>query len=377
MTRSLRFHGKHADAWACFQLAHQEPYDDIWAPLFAYEKSVLGFYVGIPKEEGLVHFMRAYSLYDSLDYTHLQYYVMPFSSSIKPFPVEAKDDFLPTSTSILRLSPDLLLLNVRYVNYRIQGDGSYLMSENTVLARHHDLRTRNVSLIMTNDFEIIKEEEMTVPQERIHVRNIRGLEDIRLFRKGHQIHFSASTCEYSHNGCIQEIQGVYNIDTHQLTDLEQMHSPTDSLVEKNWIPFNQAYGTPSVFIYSWHPLKIGSVRAGKFHIEKEIPTPRFFKHVRGSTTFVSYDESATYLYAMVHCVIETCPRKYYHMLVKLDPQTYQLVSYTVPYYFVKNHIEYTLGIEIMGSVLSCIVSQNDCNPILVQIEMSTLLWLSP
>ena len=77
---------------------------------------------------------------------------------------------------------------------------------------------------------------------------------------------------------------------------------------------------------------------------------------------------------MVHCVIETMPRKYYHMLVKLS-DSLDFVSYTVPYYFVKNHIEYTLGIDIVGSRLRCIASQNDCDPILVEMNMGDLIWI--
>lgn len=374
ITRSLRVNGKHTDAWACFLKAHEGPYDEKWAPLFAYEKSILGYCGEGTPEERIVSFMRAYSS-TPIDYANLQYHVIPFPCSTKPFPVEAKDDFLPTSTSILRLSPHHLLMNVRFVNYRIQDNGSYLMSENGILSPHSDLRTRNVCLIMNNAYEVLRGDEMTIPQPPIHARNIHGLEDIRLFRKEYEIYFSASSCEYSHNGCIQEVQGVYDIDGHQLTHIESMHSPTGSHVEKNWIPLNLGYASPSVFVYSWHPLRIGHVKDSIFHTEKEVATPSFFKHVRGSSTFVSHsDAGTTYLYAMVHCVIETCPRKYYHSLVKLNMQ-HEVVAYTVPYYFLKNHIEYTIGIDIIGSQLTCIVSQNDCNPILVQMELDSLLWL--
>jgi hypothetical protein len=61
------------------------------------------------------------------------------------------------------------------------------------------------------------------------------------------------------------------------------------------------------------------------------------------------------------------------MLVRFDP-LYEM-SYTVPYYFVKNHIEYTLGIHIADGQLTAIASQNDCDPIIVRIPMDSLLWV--
>jgi hypothetical protein len=362
--RSLRLQGKNHEAWAIYQLLEEKDTAEC-----AYERSILSFYVGVPKEEALLDFVRSYSRFRNTDYGNLLYYVMPFQSTLTPFPVGHIDDFLPTSTCIIP-HQGKFLLNVRYVNYRIQGDGSYLMSENGILSPHHHLRTRN--FFLTTDFSTYSPLEEIVPDCRpLHDRHIHGIEDIRLFRKGSTLHFSGTTCEYSHNGCIQEIQGVYDIEKKLLTNLSHMHSPHNHTVEKNWIPLNRAYEDESRFIYSWYPLTIGRVSDGRFYAEHTVDTPYFFKHVRGSTPLVSYKNE---LYTMVHCVLETCPRKYYHLLVKLDPVTYE-VKYTVPYYFVKNHVEYTLGLTLSDSILTCIVSQNDCDPIIARIPMDSLLWV--
>jgi len=363
--QSLRLQGKHAEAWTLYQTIKEDTAD------FAYERSILNFYVGVPKEEALLDFTVSYSRFKNLDYVNLQYYVIPFPSTTLPFPVTEIPDFLPTSTSILPLSKGFIL-NIRYVNYRIQGNGAYLMSEGGLLSPHAHLRTRNFSMIADPTFSTFTEqEEMTIPTPPHHDRNIHGIEDIRLFRKGATIHFSGTTCEYSHNGLIQEIQGIYDLETKSLVSLSPMHSPRDSPVEKNWIPLNRAYEDDSRFVYSWHPLIIGRVVDGHFHTEVEHPTPYIFHHVRGSSTFV-YD---TFLYTMVHCVVETCPRKYYHMLVKLTTD-FHIIAYTVPYYFIKNQIEYTLGIHIQNEKLLCIASQNDCNPTLLEIPMKSLVWIS-
>jgi hypothetical protein len=363
--RSLRLQGKNKEAWAIYQTLDGDP------AAMAYERSILSYYVGVPKEEALLDFMRSYSTYKHLDYGNLLFYVLPFRSSHRSLPFAPVDDFLPTSTSILPLG-NTLLLNVRYVNYRIQSNGSYLMSEQGTLSPHHHLRTRNFFLTTDRSFTTFSTPEEIVPSvPPLHDRHIHGVEDIRLFRKGGTIHFSGTTCEYSHNGCIQELQGVYDIEKKQLTHFTHMHSPRNSSVEKNWIPLNRPYEDDSRFIYSWHPLTIGRVTDGHFITEITSETPHFFNHLRGSTTLVYYQGE---LYAMAHCVIETCPRKYYHTLVKFST-SYALLGYTVPYYFVKNHVEYTLGIYIADGQLTCIASQNDCDPILVQVPMDSLLWI--
>jgi len=361
--QSLRLQGKNHEAWHALQPINEDNAQ------CAYERSILSYYVGVPRDQALLDIVRSYSKFQNIEYANIFYYISAFQSSIAPFPVGPIDDFLPTSTSILSLG-DEFLLNVRYVNYRIQDNGSYLMSEGGDLSPHHHLRTRNF-FCRTKDFSTFSPlEEITPDCSPLHDRHIHGIEDIRLFRKGSQIHFSGTTCEYSHNGLIQEIQGVYDTERKHLRDLSHMYSPNNNHVEKNWIPFNRAYEDDSRFIYSWHPLTIGRVTDGHFHKEHTVETPSFFQHVRGSSTLVFHKG---FLYTMVHCVVETCPRKYYHMLVRLDP-LYQ-VSYTVPYYFVKNHIEYTLGIVILDNVLICIASQNDCDPVIVRIPMDSLLWV--
>jgi len=362
--QALRLQGKNYEAWAALQPINEDTAE------CAYERSILSFYVGVPRDQALLDIVRCYSKFRNIEYANIFYYVSPFSSSTAPFPVAPIDDYLPTSTSILSLGTHFLL-NVRYVNYRIQDNGSYLMSENGVMSPHSHLRTRNF-FCTTKDFTTFSPlEEITPECPPPHERHIHGIEDIRLFRKGDTLHFSGTTCEYSHNGLIQEIQGIYDTEAKSLTHLSPMYSPNNNHIEKNWIPFNRAYEDDSRFIYSWHPLTIGRVTDGHFHKEMTVDTPYIFSHVRGSSTLVF---SKCFLYTIVHCVIESCPRKYYHMVVRLDPKTYE-VGYTVPYYFVKNHIEYTLGMVIIDNAMTCIVSQNDCDPLSVRIPMDSLHWV--
>jgi hypothetical protein len=54
---------------------------------------------------------------------------------------------------------------------------------------------------------------------------------------------------------------------------------------------------------------------------------------------------------------------------------YKIQEYTLPLYFKNNHIEYTIGMTIQDDTLITIVSQNDCNPVLVKIKLNTLKWI--
>lgn len=342
---------------------------DIYEHLFIYEKLLLASYMKIDKEIVLQTFIEYINDGNSIEYNMLEHLTYAYSSiDIIPLNFPEISDYLPTSTSILRISPDKYLLNIRYVNYRIQPNSCYLMMNNGKLSGDNDLSTINMKLIVNNDFKPIDiPEEMFVNEKPYHSKNIRGIEDIRLYNENNEIHFIAATCEYSHNGNIQQVTGKYDIDTLTLTNINPLVSLENSYIEKNWIPTGK-----SSFIYKWYPYTLTEIYGNSLRIIKIEHTPLFFSHMRGSSTLVTYNGS---MYCMIHCVIDSRPRKYYHSLVKLNADTLSLESYTLPLYFKNNYIEYTIGIDIRDDILYSIVSQNDCNPILVKIPMNTLKWL--
>lgn len=77
------------------------------------------------------------------------------------------------------------------------------------------------------------------------------------------------------------------------------------------------------------------------------------------------------LYALTHVVMYTTPRKYYHQMVRLSLDR-KVEAYTMPFYFRKNSIEYCLGIDIKNNTVQAIVSQYDCDPVVVRIAWSAL-----
>jgi hypothetical protein len=219
---------------------------------------------------------------------------------------------------------------------------------------------------MNSNFSIISPlKKMMIHDPPSRQSHIRGLEDVRLFMHGDELKYIATTMEYSYNGKIRQHMGTYCLKTSAFITNNSLVPPTDTECEKNWIPYKNK------FIYKWHPFQLGSIKDKELIIESSQETPSFFSHMRGSSTLV---DDGTYTWGITHCVIYEQPRKYYHMVVKIDSVTDKLIGYTYPFYFINNAIEYCLGFDKQGSKMHAFISQNDCNPIRVEFNDFDLVW---
>jgi hypothetical protein len=200
------------------------------------------------------------------------------------------------------------------------------------LSDSNPVKTRNFSLITDANFNALGPlEEMTPEFQTRHDVHIRGLEDLRLYKCQNFIKWIATSMEYSHNGKIRQIYGDYCLSDNRLRMGTSLKSPTNSDCEKNWIPYNNK------FIYKWHPFQIGSINNNKLVIEYTQETPLFFSHMRGSSTLI---DDGTYTWGITHCVIYEQPRKYYHMLIKIESSTNKLLAYTNPFFFINNSFHF-------------------------------------
>jgi hypothetical protein len=154
----------------------------------------------------------------------------------------------------------------------------------------------------------------------------------------------------------------YNLDTNTIENGSIIESPNPDECEKNWIPINDN------IIYKWFPLQIGKIENNKLFIHTSIETPKFFKHLRGSSNVVEYNNQ---YWIVVHGVKYTTPRKYYHMIIVLDRE-YKINNYTVPFYFDTYNIEYCLGLLIENNNIYISASRNDSNPIIININIKEI-----
>jgi hypothetical protein len=190
-----------------------------------------------------------------------------------------------------------------------------------------------------------------------------GIEDIRLYQKGNELRWFGTSPDYP---LIHMYHGIYNLNTNTLDRAIQVKSPLNAKWEKNWIPIHHQC------IYKWNPYTVGHVKENEFITDFTQKLPQFFNRVSGSSNVVEYDH---HMYTITHIVVGHVPRKYFHMVIRLNTQ-YQVEAYTLPFYFIQSGVEYCIGIDISDGILSAFISQNDCDPALVEIDMNTLEFIS-
>ena len=102
-----------------------------------------------------------------------------------------------------------------------------------------------------------------------------------------------------------------------------MIPPFETECEKNWVTIKDK------IIYKWNPLQIGELKDNKLDIIYTKDTPKFFNKYRGSTNAFEYNNE---FWFVTHGIMDCFPRKYFHQIVILD-NNYDIVKYTVPFYF--------------------------------------------
>jgi glycosyltransferase involved in cell wall biosynthesis len=371
---------QHHKAWQYYLMGSKIPKPnellfietDCYDRNFDFERTILHDYVYPERKKQSLEYSLAHYNRWATDccYSNIQWFVQKIPIvSVRRLGFQDIGDFVATSTSILPLEDGSYRLNVRYVNYRIQTNGSYLMMRDGVLNGDNPVRTDNYTCAMDKDSNLVSVlQKMEVKTPSLRDCHIKGLEDVRIFAGADgSLKYIGTTMEYSHDGKIRQVMGDYNIKAASFENQIQLKSPRDTDCEKNWIPYKG-----DKIIYGWHPFQIGSLDGdGKLQIETKQKTPRFLIHMRGSTNLVL---DGGFYYGLTHCVMYTTPRKYYHMVVKIDAKTDRLVGYTDPFYFQNNAIEYSLGFLKRGDEYVAIISQNDRDPILVTFRNVDCVW---
>lgn len=254
-------------------------------------------------------------------------------------------EFTSSTPSLVINSDGNIIVNARYVNYRINDKGGY---ENKAT-----ISTKNVIAILTqenNEYSIQKEFVMKYNEtyDNLYI----GLEDVRLFTMtgSNEVYFNANRGLNYHNIVVE----------HGIIDLREGYGDAKSnfikienqrQVEKNWVLFENQMNQMKI-IYNWSPLIIGDIVSSRdqvvssgqppmvFEKTHEISSPYFFKHLRGSTNGVKIGNE---IWFICHTVSYEDRRYYYHLFVVLDATTYKVKKYTTYFTFNKEKVEYTLG----------------------------------
>lgn len=260
------------------------------------------------------------------------------------------EHYYPTSASYLYYN-NKHYLNTRYVNYWIYPTGCYLFQDDKRQIRNKNVLSEldDQSLIPISYQEIDEKIDLPIHADCLTL----GLEDIRLYEINGTVKYIASTMGYSPNAKSRMIIGKYDIEKYEILDGRIIQPPNvDSWCEKNWIPIQRKLAdteeteSEELFIYKWFPIEIGKVNdaTGELQIIHKNPvTMPIFSKIRGSTIFQEIYEGWI---GVVHFSEEHSPRHYYHMLVVLDKDTFELKRFSETFCFEKLAVEFCIGFTI-------------------------------
>ena len=250
---------------------------------------------------------------------------------------ESDGAFFAASTPSLAIVGDELVVNVRYVNYRINDRGGYENQEHiatkNVIARF-DLAT----------FEKTSEDDFMWYDSGLDNLYV-GLEDVRIYhsRTQDKLLYNANRGLGSHNLKVEHgLVETRNVSVVKASGLITMEGQKE--VEKNWVMFEDAAGNLKI-VYNWHDLVIGDcIQNGEggytFSKTHTIKTPAIFKYFRGSTNGLLIGDE---IWFFCHVVSYEDRRYYYHSIFTLDATTYEVKRFTPLFTFEGDKVEYTLG----------------------------------
>ena len=102
-----------------------------------------------------------------------------------------------------------------------------------------------------------------------------------------------------------------------------------------------------------------------------IKSPWFHK-VRGSSLFV---DNGVQFVGVVHFSEDTTPRRYYHMLVSLDKETFKPLKYSEIFNFQHLGIEFCIGFAIKNGEYIFWISQMDRDPLYITMPVNHFKWI--
>lgn len=369
LAKYFREQGQHYKAYHYIHIGKAIPMStdslfvetNVYTDLFRYEETICLFYLN-QKPEGLRKSME-YLLTRTTNtegvFSNMVFYIQPIGKDFTVHPVDRTAfgrDFHPSSISSIG---DTHM--VRFVNYSITDNGGYDMKQGSY-SGSNKVRTQNALWTPNSPIVLMKDSSIQLPRRG---NSIVGIEDVRIFENSKkQLRFVGTSTEFSEK--IGIVMGDIYKDEYRNTIA--LTSPLNADCEKNWIPVN---GTEDV-LYSWNPLRVGHVEGNELVIHKEIKTPPFFSHLRGSAIPIQVGNE---LWCLVHYVHHCTPRKYFHCIVALDPCTYIPSRISVPFVFRAEGIEYCLSIQQIKNEVECIFSSWDDNPVSTRFPICTLDWV--
>ncbi len=345
---------------------------DVYSHLLMYEQSILYYYTGVPVDHYKYLELIGHDYNKGNVLSNYKFYVQKlkdhcvrdadFCGKTEKTIMGREDTFISSSPCIIPMSEGYLL-NIRYVNYYIQPDGSYKF-------KHSDGKITTLNLVhwLNKDFAIKKTHWMDkVINEHLRYQ---GVEDVKVFSHNGDLLF-LGTVENPDNGCVAVGHGRYDTTADRLYSVA-FPSPRGRGCEKNWCYFHNSDGDLRL-VYEWSPLTICAVEGNHTkEVLKSADVPAFFRDVRGSTNGVVVGDEVWFV---CHIVEYTTPRHYYHILVILDSKTMKYKRHSIMFKFHGDCIEYCLGLVVEPERLVFSYSRMDRTSAVMVLERAAAMKL--
>ena len=321
---------------------------DVYDYKIDYEMSIIGYYVNHDQFDLSQISLKVLSyphLSDSTGRNVLSNYKFYSSKLVdiqsnfnQPFLTTATDSLIITadgtfvkSTPSLILRGNHLIVNVRYVNYRIDDNGNYVNQSHII--------TKNAIAVIDISKPIWKTvQEFELDYDKSNDGRYVGLEDVRIFLQKDSILYNANRGIPDDTMTVEH--GEISLSDESTKNSKWPKTANHHGIEKNWVLLPGDKKSPRV-IYHWNPdLIIGKFENDKFVETHRKPVPALFKYLRGSTNGVVIKDE---IWLICHVVSYEDRRYYYHIVVVLDKTSYEVKRYTTLFTFEGAKVEYTLG----------------------------------
>ena len=258
---------------------------------------------------------------------------------------EKKQTTLYSGTpTIIELPNDKYLINIRWINYDYNNDGSKKNIPSIWISLNSRF-TVDSSFNKLNE-EIFLEENYDRVNKYIGI----GLEDIRIFNYNNILYYNSTYFDYKRNitSCSSDIYYIndnsFNLQRNII--LPEMYD-TDKIkiIEKNWCFVK--YKSELCVVYNWFPLQIGKINynTNKMNIiEIKYNIPEYFKDARGSTPGYTINNEIWFVLHKAQCSNSKC-YNYQHFFAIFDLDM-NLLRYSELFKLGNCRVEFCIGLIV-------------------------------
>ena len=288
----------------------------------------------------------------------------------------AEDGYVPMNPCVLpNKDGRTYLVVVRCTNYKMCACGYYGTRTNKV--GHID--TRNVMYVMDEETIYLEKEITDKTGEPFPCRDVNdprlvdGYEDMRIFWKGDELHYSAGSTCYHPPNLPNIVMG--KIDTTTYDIVTRTHMYLDPMrCEKNWLPL--VLGDSVYVVYNPFPLVMFELvnypaRDMALVVEKDMTKPDI--RVRGGARPIRVGDY--YLIVAHETIMIQGRRNYVHRFVRYDSSFSNDGDISDPFFFFHQGIEFCTGMCLThdSNDLLITLGVEDADAALVRVPVSYVM----